>query len=182
MIYPVTLHIAKARDGRKILYDVNVKINEGVATDQNSTSLRAKKQARQDVRITKPSDGRVPQVKPVVKQKNSDRDSDGRQLSEGQWEYFKDSVVRDADENLLVMYHGTPNVVFTEFHSGTYFTQNPEYAALYQDPGASMLRVKRNAGISTISVVRLSWTLTVLAGTRFRRFPIIKAPLVKLNR
>ena len=119
---------------------------------------------------------------PVVKQKNSDRDSDGRQLSEGQWEYFKDSVVRDADENLLVMYHGTPNVVFTEFHSGTYFTQNPEYAALYQDPGASMLRVKRNTGISTISVVRLSWTLTVLAGTRFRRFPIIKAPLVKLNR
>lgn len=75
----------------------------------------------------------------------SDRDSDGRQLSEGQREYFKDSVVRDADGNLLVMYHGTPNGVFTEFHSGTYFTQNPEYATLYQSPGASMLRLKRNA-------------------------------------
>lgn len=80
-----------------------------------------------------------------AEQMYSDRDSDGRQLSEGQREYFKDSVVRDADGNLLVMYHGTPNGVFTEFHSGTYFTQNPEYAALYQDPGASMLRVKRNA-------------------------------------
>jgi UDP-N-acetylglucosamine:LPS N-acetylglucosamine transferase len=43
-IYPVTLHIAKAKDGRNILYDVNVKINEGVATDKIATSLQAKKQ------------------------------------------------------------------------------------------------------------------------------------------
>lgn len=113
MIYPVTLHIAKARDGRNILYDVNVKINEGVATDQNSTSLRAKKQARQDVRITKPSDGMVPQAKTVVKQKNSDRDSDGRQLSDGQREYFKDSVVRDDDGNLIPVYHSTHDDFYT---------------------------------------------------------------------
>ena len=34
-------------------------------------------------------------------------DSDGRQLSESQREYFKDSKVVDKDGNLLVMYHGT---------------------------------------------------------------------------
>ena len=45
MIYPVTLYIAKARDGRNILYDVNVKIKEGVATDKIATSQLAKKQA-----------------------------------------------------------------------------------------------------------------------------------------
>lgn len=34
-------------------------------------------------------------------------DSDGNQLSKEQQEYFKHSVVRDSDGNLLVMYHGT---------------------------------------------------------------------------
>ena len=36
-------------------------------------------------------------------------DSEGRQLSAEQMEFFKDSVVRDADGNLMVMYHGTAN-------------------------------------------------------------------------
>lgn len=45
------------------------------------------------------------------KEKNPDirfslRDSDGRELSEGQAAYFRDSKVRDEDGNLLVMYHG----------------------------------------------------------------------------
>lgn len=72
-IYPVTLHIARARDGRNILYDVNIKINEGVAADKIATSLRAKKQARQAVRTTKPSGNKVTQQKLKVK-KFSDRD------------------------------------------------------------------------------------------------------------
>lgn len=36
-------------------------------------------------------------------------DSTGRQLTAEQQEFFKDSTVRDADGNLLVMYHGTAN-------------------------------------------------------------------------
>ena len=39
----------------------------------------------------------------------SDRDSDGNQLTVEQHEFFKDSVVRDADGKLMVMYHGTAN-------------------------------------------------------------------------
>ena len=60
-------------------------------------------------------------------------DSDGRELSEQQAEYFKDSKVRDEDGNLLVMYHGTPKGDFTVFKDGSYFTQNRRYADGYQN-------------------------------------------------
>lgn len=73
VIYPVTLHIAKARDGRNILYDVNVKINEGVAAEKIATSPRAKKPTEQAFRTTKPSENKVPQQEHEVK-KFSNRD------------------------------------------------------------------------------------------------------------
>ena len=66
-------------------------------------------------------------------------DSQGRKLSEGQIEYFKDSKVRDENGALKVMYHGTPNGDFTVFKDGTYFTENKWYADLYQNPGASSI-------------------------------------------
>lgn len=73
------------------------------------------------------------------------RDSAGNKLSQKQQEFFKDSKVRDERGNLKVMYHGTPNGTFTVFNDGTYFTENKEYADLYQNPGASMLSVKKTA-------------------------------------
>ena len=66
-------------------------------------------------------------------------DSEGRQLSKEQAEYFKDSKVRDADGNLKVMYHGTPNGDFTVFKDGTYFTDSREYADRYQNTNASSI-------------------------------------------
>lgn len=39
--------------------------------------------------------------------KYSNRNSDGAQLSDSQVKYFKDSMIRDDDGNLLVVYHGT---------------------------------------------------------------------------
>ena len=69
----------------------------------------------------------------------SDRDSDGKQLSKEQQEFFKDSKVRDENGNLKVMYHGTPNGDFTVFKDGTYFTENKQYADIYQNPGASSI-------------------------------------------
>ncbi len=77
--------------------------------------------------------------------KNQNRDSAGNKLSPEQSEYFKDSKVRDENGNLLVMYHGTPNAGFTQFKSGTYFTQNKEYADMYQNQGASSLSYKKTA-------------------------------------
>lgn len=47
--------IAKTKDGRNILYDANVKIKEGISIDKNATSLRAKKNAEQAVKVPKPS-------------------------------------------------------------------------------------------------------------------------------
>ncbi len=80
----------------------------------------------------------------TYKRRYSNRDSDGNQLSQEQQEFFKDSKVRDADGNLMVMYHGTPNGGFTKFRSGTYFTPNPGYADVYQNAGASSISTKRN--------------------------------------
>lgn len=87
----------------------------------------------------------VPRSETTVNKKFSMRDSDGNDLTVDQAEYFRNSKVRDKDGNLLVMYHGTPQGGFTKFRSGSYFTENPEYAAVYQSPGASMLSHKKDA-------------------------------------
>ena len=69
-------------------------------------------------------------------------DNQGRQLSEQQQEYFKDSKVRDEDGNLLTAYHGTKNdfTVFDTdrkatngrvFGKGIYFTLNEDAAKVY---------------------------------------------------
>lgn len=42
------------------------------------------------------------------------KDSEGKMLSQGQRDFFKDSKVRDKEGNLLAAYHGSPNV-FDEF-------------------------------------------------------------------
>lgn len=73
-------------------------------------------------------------------------DSDGRKLTDEQQEYFKNSKVRDKDGRLLVMYHGTPNAGFTQFRTGSYFTQNREYAEGYQSTSASYLSPGKKAG------------------------------------
>ena len=62
------------------------------------------------------SEGIIPQFKAAVKKSQEEKslslpktDSEGSNLSAEQQEFFKDSVVRDADGNLMVMYHGTAN-------------------------------------------------------------------------
>ena len=72
-------------------------------------------------------------------------DSNGNNLTPEQQEYFKDSKVRDENGKLKVMYHGSPNGDFTVFKSGTYFTENKEYADIYQNQGASSLGYKKTA-------------------------------------
>ena len=61
----------------------------------------------------------------------SARDSENRQLTEGQREYFADSVARDNDGRLLVMYHGTPKGGFTQFRDWAYMTASRPYAERY---------------------------------------------------
>lgn len=77
-------------------------------------------------------------------------DNQGRELSKGQQEYFKDSKVRDENGNLKVMYHGTASD-FTIFDTmvqggkngtaegyGIYFTDSEEVAKPYSNNGKLM--------------------------------------------
>ena len=75
----------------------------------------------------------------------SRKDSEGKVLSQGQRDFFKDSKVRDKEGNLLVAYHGSPNV-FDEFDlsragentgsmwgDGIYLTTNENVAVAYTE-------------------------------------------------
>lgn len=65
-------------------------------------------------------------------------DSDGKQLSKGQQEYFKDSKMRDENGNLMVMYHGSQDAGFHVFDPGMsdddtsfFFVDRNDVAASY---------------------------------------------------
>ena len=83
-----------------------------------------------------PSENSVPQVSSDVKLSISD--SDGRQLTPEQSEFFKDSKMRDADGNLIVMYHGSQDAGFHTFDASKsdddislFFVDRNEVAASY---------------------------------------------------
>jgi hypothetical protein len=77
--------------------------------------------------------------------KYSISDSNGNQLTAEQQEYFKDSVVRDENGNLKVMYHGTSKGGFNIFNTygsnyglfgtGSYFTDSKTIAESYTNKG-----------------------------------------------
>lgn len=74
-------------------------------------------------------------------------DSTGRELSEGQQEYFKDSKIRDKYGNLLTLYHGTASdfTVFdlgrsgknydgwSEYGIGIYLTPDKKFATYFSE-------------------------------------------------
>lgn len=63
------------------------------------------------------------------------KDSEGRELSKEQQEFFKDSKARDENGNLVVLYHGTERGGFTVFSEsddiGYFFTSKASVAATY---------------------------------------------------
>lgn len=88
------------------------------------------------------------------------KDSEGRQLSPQQQEYFKDSKVRDENGNLLIVYHGTPAGEFYtfdkskgsvegDFGSGFYFSNNEsDMERNYEDGGSDFeSKVERRADL-----------------------------------
>lgn len=90
------------------------------------------------------------QEKSSDKVQNSARDSAGRELTEAQQAYFKDSKVRDADGKLKPVYHGSA-AVFTKFSAdfmsqngssegqGFYFTDYKPMAQGYEKNGGQLL-------------------------------------------
>lgn len=78
-------------------------------------------------------------------------DSDGRKLSEGQQEYFKNTKVLDDNGNLMVVYHGSPSKfnVFDAERIGTrasaegygfYFTDSREKAEGYHEKDGNLMK------------------------------------------
>ena len=82
-------------------------------------------------------------------------DSEGNALSDGQKEYFKDSVVRDESGNLLEVYHGSKANGFnifeyspnkqtgTDFGEAYYFTSDYEKASGYSYDVTKDTRVQK---------------------------------------
>lgn len=63
----------------------------------------------------------------VLRKKSGSIDSEGRTLSKEQQEFFRDSKIRDAEGNLLVMYHGTEaNVGIPEEYKFTVFDEDKQ--------------------------------------------------------
>ena len=93
---------------------------------------------------------RGPEDQRGVKEKFSLRDSTGRELTEAQQAYFKDSKVRDADGKLKPVYHGSA-AIFTKFSAdfmsqngssegqGFYFTDYKPMAQGYEKNGGQLL-------------------------------------------
>lgn len=96
------------------------------------------------------SEKSVPQNVGNVKRYSLKEDSEGRELTEQQQEYFKDSEVRDEDGRLIPVYHGS-QAQFTEFSAdfmsmhgsmegqGFYFTDNRSMAEGYKRDGGQLL-------------------------------------------
>ncbi len=70
--------------------------------------------------ISPVSTNSIPQTSQKDNEKFSLKDSDGRELSTAQQEYFKDSKIRNESGNLLTLYHQTGNdfTVFDTHHEG----------------------------------------------------------------
>lgn len=128
-IWEATLNIANTSNGEKILYDIYPikKAGQSVKSDTSSA----------DDILSQNSE------KSSGNNQYSLSDSNGKELSTEQSEYFKESKIRDANGNLKVMYHGSPET-FTVFDkkkarsggtygNGFYFTDSKSHAGTYGD-------------------------------------------------
>ena len=116
--------------------------NKSIANVANANALTSTPTAT----VGTAPDKNVAQNKPVVKSQNSmSKDTTGKELSNEQIDFFKDSKVVDENGNLKVVYHGTPNGDYSIFKEGTYFTDNKAYADRYQNPSASSISSGKTA-------------------------------------
>ena len=143
--YSAEVVVGITDNGEAVLYDV---------VDMKPTTFDIKKEESPTTATTQNAIGDIKgdsstTILPQNSEKSSGKndfplsDSDGRELSTEQSEYFKESKIRDADGNLKVMYHGSPET-FTVFDrkkarsggtygSGFYFTDSKSHAGTYGD-------------------------------------------------
>ena len=98
---------------------------DGIITDYETVVLNSNQ--------IKNVDNTNPTSNPDIRYSLSTKDSEGRDLSVQQQQFFKDSKVRDDDGNLLEVYHGTNNNfnTFRSEYNEYYFTDDKNAAADY---------------------------------------------------
>ena len=144
--YRVTINVKERSDGEFVYSFSAERQNERLSTrrtlhaDDTQSARGGESNAQPSVNSIRQSNDNS-QEKSSEKTQNSMRDSVGRELTEAQQEYFKDSKVRDADGNLLVMYRGGTGTetVFDRKKSkysnlygrGFYFTDDKTRASQY---------------------------------------------------
>lgn len=144
-VYGGVLLIRNDADGKSYLYDmVDVEKKKVISSPPFSA------QAHSGVYEPKPSESIIRPGNEKSNTKFSARDSAGRELTEAQQEYFKDSKVRDADGKLKPVYHGSA-AIFTKFSAdfmsqngssegqGFYFTDYKPMAQGYEKNGGQLL-------------------------------------------
>ena len=151
-IFRYIVRVGKSKDGM-IFYDINLEV-DGKVPRANRTSL---------IKSSTSNDSILNSDK-NVKEKNSDKDSTGRELSKGQQEYFKDSTVRDENGNLLVMYQGASEdfTVFDRKKSsyanlygrGFYFTKSENHASQYGNTRAYYLNIKHPVSTTETTITK----------------------------
>ena len=146
--YRVTINVKERSDGDYVYSFSAERQNERSSTrrtlhaDVNQTAKGGEANAQ-------PSIDSIRQTVADSQEKSSDkvqssmRDSAGRELTEAQQAYFKDSKVRDADGNLLVMYHQTDGTftVFDTKHKGAGASDDETPFGIFQK------RTPRNIGV-----------------------------------
>ena len=146
-VYGGKLLIRNDADGKSYLYDL-LDIEKKKVISAASFSAETHSEVlppKPSVNSISTSDGNV-----NAKFSLKGMDSAGRQLSEQQQEYFKDSKVRDAEGRLKPVYHGS-DALFTKFSAdfmskngssegqGFYFTDLKTMAQGYEKKGGQLL-------------------------------------------
>ncbi len=111
--YVADVIVGTRKNGSAVLYDLVNIYEKEIAESQVTMASDNSSQRRQGTS----ADEIIPQnsKKSSGSAKFSLSDSDGKQLTKGQQEYFKDSKMRDENGNLKVMYHGSQDAGFHVF-------------------------------------------------------------------
>ena len=182
--YRVTINVKERSDGEFVYSFSAERQNERSSTrrtlhaDVNQTAKGGEANAQPSVDSIRQSNDNS-QEKSSDKVQNSMRDSMGRELTEAQQAYFKDSKVRDADGKLKLVYHGSA-AIFTKFSAdfmsqngssegqGFYFTDYKPMAQGYEKNGGQLLEgyldIKKPLSDSEVTltaaeVKRLIWAV-----------------------
>ena len=153
--YRVTINVKERSDG-EFVYSFSAERQNERSSTRRTLHADDTQSARGGESNAQPSVDSIRQSNDNSQEKSSDkvqssmRDSAGRELTEAQQAYFKDSKVRDADGNLKPVYHGSA-AIFTKFSAdfmsqngssegqGFYFTDYKPMAQGYEKNGGQLL-------------------------------------------